>query len=256
MTEEEILFAELLDEVIRNEQAITANVKRDIRTLQLDYADIIDKYTRADGTINNSRVGSMMRDIDSLTVQYSNKLYDGAVDGIDTTTTVVVAFLMANIFGAGDGSAMDAVSDIAQRRWNGGLTLRDRVDRVSGDVTDKIRTIVRNDVYRNVAPTDILRDVRTVFEQEDWKTDRIMVSEINNAYRLQFGDSMEKNGRDFVQFYESQWCTHKDHHLHRCHILANEDRYGRGDGVFRTTDMEIYFPHPQCRGFLGAYGGA
>lgn len=93
------------------------------------------------------------------------------------------------------------------------------------------------------------------FEGEEWKAKRLVTSEMNNSYRGQFAETLQKNGEKYVRFYESQWCTHRNHSRHRCHILANEDRYGLGEGVFKVTDSEIYAPHPQCRGYLGFYEG-
>lgn len=235
------------------DESTNSTVTRDLDAMQLEVADILDHYTRADGTINRSRVEALLRDIRPVEEEHSNVLFNGTVDGMDVAAGTVVAYLLANVFSGGTQKRLDAMEDIALKRWLNDMSLMDRTQIVSGDYGDALRTTIRTGVYRNQTPADILQSVRDVHKAEQWKVDRIVTSEINNTYRMQFGTTANANGDGYVQFYESEWCTSRNHHKHRCHILANEDRYGKGKGVFKWDDLEIYAPHPQCRGFLGTF---
>lgn len=255
MTEEERLYAALLDEVISLDQEANEAVTGEINSLQLEVFDIIDHYTRADGTINNSRVSRMLEDTRSVEDEHNNILFNGTVDGMDVVATATVAFLLANFFRSGTQRKLNIMDDMAMQNWINGMNLRDRTSIVSGDYGDRLRNTIRAGVYRNQSPSEIMSSVRGVHDGEQWKLDRIVTSELNNTYRMQFAQTAEANGNGWLQFYESQWCTSRNHSSHRCHILAHEDRHGRGEGVFRTTDSEIFFPHPQCRGYVGLHRG-
>lgn len=253
MTEEERLFAALLDEIVAIDRQTNRKVSRELRGLQSEVADILDHYTRADGTINRSRVDALLRDLNEVEQQYNAVLFNGTVAGIALAVGAVVTYLLAEVFRNGVQATLDAMADIALKPWLNGMTLEDRSRIVSGDYGDRMRTTVRSGILRGDTPADILQAVRDAQSGEQWKVNRIVTSELNNAYRMQFAETAHANGEEWVQFYESRLCTNSRHHTHNCHLLAHEDRYGKGLGVFKWDDEEIYFPHPQCRGFIGLY---
>lgn len=253
MTESERLYAELLDKVIDIDRQTNRAVSRELQSLQTEIMLILDHYTRADGTINRTRVDALLRDIQSVEQMHYDTLLNGIVGGMSVAVAAVATFLVANEFVNGVQRKLNAMTAIAAVSWLGGMSLMDRVRITSGDYGDKIRTVVRNGIMRQQDQVDILKAVKGVHKTEQWKINRLITSEINNAYRMQFATTANANGDEYVQFYESQLCTHPNHERHRCHTLAHEDRYGKGDGVFRWDDVEIYAPHPQCRGFIGRY---
>lgn len=253
MTEDERLFAALLDEIIAIDRQTKRKVSRELRGLQTEVSDILDHYTRADGTINRNRVDALLRDLKEVEQQYNAILFDGTVAGIGLAVGAVTEYLLANVFVNGVQAILDAMEDIALSSWLNGMSLEDRSKVSSGDFGDRIRKSVRTGVLRGDSPADILQSVKDAQSKEQWKVNRIITSELNNAYRMQFATTANANGEEWVQFYESRLCTSSRHHTHNCHLLANEDRYGKDLGVFRWDDEEIYAPHPQCRGFIGLY---
>ena len=254
MTQSRITFAELLDEVIREGGKIEQETLAKLKALQPEYFAVIRSYTRADGTINPSRVNSLYRDLQELEESYSDVLVEKVEEGVSNVSKIVGAFLIDRIFPRGMKSIEDPFAYLYDREVDG-LTLKDRSDIMGGSITDSLRQRMRRSIYQGAQSSEIYDHIVDTFEGEEWKAKRLVTSEMNNSYRGQFAETLQKNGEQYVRFYESKWCTHRNHNRHRCHILAHEDRYGLGEGVFKVTDSEIYAPHPQCRGYLGFYEG-
>ena len=250
----QVEFARLLDEVMDEDKRITDETLAKLKALQPEYFAVIRSYTRADGTINPSRINSLYRDLEALEGDYRAVLEESVEQGVSAVTKVTVAYLISRYFSNGIRTLMD-IDTFTDNRNLDGLTLGDRSRIMGGDLTDSIRRKMRRSIYQGATASDLYDSVIDSFEDEEWKAKRLVTSEMNNSYRGQFAETLKNNGEEYVQFYESQWCTHKRHNTHKCHLLANEDRYGLGAGVFKVTDSEIYSPHPQCRGYLGLYGG-
>lgn len=254
MTQSRIEAAELLDEIVAIDLRALELTREQLRLIQSDYFEVIRSYARADGTINPSRINALFRDLQSLEGRYGASLEESIEQGLSEVTVAVISFLMINQSIGGMSDMMDLQGYMNSRNIDG-LNLRDRSRIMSGDLTDATRRRLRRSIYQDATSGDLMDGVMGAFEEEDWKVERLVTAELNNGYRQQFGDLARAEGHEYIQFYESEWCTSRNHHNHRCHILAHEDRYGLGEGVFKVTDLEIYHPHPRCRGYFGLYEG-
>lgn len=255
-TGERDAYAELLDRIIKVDDQAIRNFRTTIKSILYEYRDVLEKYADRKGEINRYKLRKLMNEMDSVSNEYGEVLYEESASSVENATKIVVAFMAAE-FGLRFISEPMRRSELEDSlRYNDGLSVRDRTVLIAGNLADKVRTEVRKGVYNGDSVNAIYSDISDLIDDEEWQSRRVISSEVNNTMRLQVGDVLAENGDVYCQFYESKLCTHKNHNKHRCHLLAKENRYGLGAGVFKLTDMEIYFPHPQCRGYIGRWSGS
>ena len=255
-TGERDAYAELLDRIIKVDNQAIRNFRTTIKSILYEYRDVLEKYADRKGEINRSKLRKLMNEIDSVSDEYGEVLYEESASSMETAAKIVVAYMVAEL-------GLRFISEPMRRseledslRYIDGLSVRDRTVLIAGTLADKVRTEVRRGVYNGDSVNAIYSDISDLIDDEEWQSKRVISSEVNNTMRLQVGDVLAENGDVYCQFYESELCTHRNHNRHRCHLLAKENRYGLGAGVFKLTDMEIYFPHPQCRGYIGRWSGS
>ena len=131
----------------------------------------------------------------------------------------------------------------------GDKTLEQRVKISTSNTKTDVRKYIRQGVLGGDDISTIVSNVRDTFKDTDWTVRRIVESEVYNAYRYQFGITTDANGYDWIRIHES-FPRHPRRKYHKCYPLANADKYGKGKGVYKSTDSTIYYPHPQCTSWL------
>lgn len=245
----------IANESIKVNRDTIKKIQDGLKKLKQSVTEIIAGEVKDDDTISNSRITYISNEVTKLVDQYTDEVEKEIEEGVSTTTKVVGGLVVALLLGGSGKVGRYSTDDILRTRWNDGMTLYNRTQVYGGTMSDRLRTVIRSGVYRNRNSMEIINGVLEAIDGEQWKSDTLVQSEIMNAMRLQIGKTLEENGDAYIQLIESQLCTSRNHESHMCHILAHEDRYGKGMGVFKVTDMEIYHPHPRCRSFLTRYEG-
>lgn len=222
-------------------------------------SDLLAKYAGYNDTVSKSSITKILRDLDGaekLMRDYGNESLSKAVrDSVDFTLNGNnVAFkesFGSPLISSGKSDVKDEVTDyIITRIETDGLTLSDRIWNVSGVIRDAIATQLRADIIKGNSVSAMIKNVRNIYDNETWMIKRLVVTEMNTACRMTTAKSVERSKvADWVRIVENGE-RHPNHKRHECYLLAREDRYGQGAGVFKPTDDEIYSPHPQCSSFL------
>lgn len=256
---------ELAKEIERLDEEYKEEIVRLINRLGADINDLIseaatnetittvnqdgstDRNTRS--TVRTTRLRRLMSELDSIEQEYGETLYDKTVEAMDLAVAAVIAFLIGNYPSMTVQAKLNVDRTLGKTVRIGDKTLQQRTRIQAADTISDVRRYIRQGVFGGEDVDEITRNVRRTFSDSDWKVRRIVESEIYQAYRYQFGETSSRNGFDWIKLHES-FPRHPRRQYHRCYSLAHEDRYGRGAGIFRSTDVEIYYPHPQCTSWL------
>lgn len=195
-----------------------------------------------------SKLNKVMTEIDRLEKRYYSTLYDGLIDAMKEAATITVETLTDELDDVSDTDIVD-VEKLSKQVVIGDKTLQQRIKITDSNIMSEIRKKVRQDILGGSDVNTIVSDIRNTFKETDWTIRRVVESEIYNTYRYQFGETTSKNGYDWIRLHES-FPRHPRRKLHKCYELANKDKYGKGQGVYKSTDSIIYYPHPQCTSWL------
>src|SRR5699024_12665251 len=87
--------------------------------------------------------------------------------------------------------------------------------------------------------------IRQAYNTETWKIERLARTESVTSQRAATRYHAQASGLvEYVQFHEGV------DNSPACTSLANEDRYGKGRGVFKPNDTDIWLPQPNCTGYI------
>lgn len=262
-------FRDLHQRFTKNNKRRQDFVSAEISKTRLSVVDIITSYAKNDEKISRSRLNSLLRDLDSVEkdireatnsslLKVMGESVDEAFKGTFSIAKTVKA--IANIAAATKDIAKTAVLSairgksptskniaeyLAKRTGPDGLILSDRVWNLAGDHRDAIGKVLRRGILRGDSIARMTRDITEVYEIEDWKARRLVVTETNTAFRTAIGYAAEQldnvKGLRLHPGYK---------HSKACVALANEDRHGLGVGIFLPSDTDIYNPHPHCTSYL------
>lgn len=207
-----------------------------------------ESHTNTRSTVNTSRLSRIMRELDKVEREVAKALYDETVDAMEVAAALTVSFLMAET-GVRTAHNINVDKSLGKTVVVGDKTLQQRTQVLSSELTADVRKAIRQGVLGGVDVSDIVNNVSEIVEGSAWQVNRMVESEIYTAYRYQFGHTSDKNGFDWIRIHES-FPRHPRRKMHRCYPLANADKYGKGKGVYKSTDVEIFFPHPQCTSWL------
>jgi len=91
----------------------------------------------------------------------------------------------------------------------------------------------------------MIPQIRRVYDNETWKIRRLARNESVTAHRAAISyNAQESDVVKWVQFHAG------DKRSPACVELANEDRYGKGQGVFKPSDTDIWNVHVNCTGYI------
>ena len=120
---------------------------------------------------------------------------------------------------------------------------------MSGDIRDEMSKTLRAGIIRGESVSALIKRIRAVHDNESWKIRRLVVTEGNTTYRTATAYNAQRS--DVVEGIKiNDRPGHNNHTKHRCYILSHEDKYGMGLGVYKSTDSEIFSPHPNCTSYI------
>lgn len=253
------IYARMSSQYGRFNERQQAFAIREIGRVRAEVALMLADYAGDDGIIARTRLNRLMRDLDDIERQL-RKTGTVALDEIITESAgwtaeraagAIERFTDAGITATTfDHVNRDVFRYVTKRFGDDGLVLSDRIWAMSADMREELSSVLRSAIIRGEGVNTIVARVRRVYANETWKIKRLVVTEGNTAYRA--ASAMSAQRSDVVEWVRinDNPGLHGNHEAHRCYILAQENRYGQGAGVFKPTDSEIYSPHPNCRSYI------
>lgn len=251
--------------IARDHETLTkrqvAYATKEVGRVKAEIAELLTEFAADDGTIKRQRLSRLLRELDGVERDlrtYGTAVMDEVIGKSATFTTAAASAGVAGVIGvplieSGFERLNRNVTNYVVRRFGeDGLVLSDRIWSVSGDIRDAIGAQLRSDIIRGESVNKMVANIRRVYANETWKIERLVITEGNTAYRAASALSVERSKvSDWAQIHDNG-ARHRRHKSHACYVLANEDRYGEGPGVFKPTDSEIYTPHPNCTSYVTA----
>lgn len=142
----------------------------------------------------------------------------------------------------------NVVKYVARRFGDDGLILSDRIWNHAGNSIDAVSDVIRRGILTGQSVSEMVPLVRKEFKfQTTSNIKRLVITEGNTAYRTATAMGAEQSEVvQWVQLHHGRANNPK----HNCNVLAAQDNYGEGDGVYTPSDKEIYNPHPNCTSFI------
>lgn len=199
-------------------------------------------------TVGSNKERQMLRDIDKLKNDLSNEFYESVTAGIESAIALTATY-MATELGYKNKYKLNAQKSFIEKVIVGDRTLRQSVDIAMTNMFYDIERAIKSGIIGNVDISVVSKEVQKFINSNKYHLDTIVLSEIFTAYRLQGGITHEKNGYTWVKIHE-HFPRHPNRKRHKCYELAHIDKYGKGLGVYKTTDSIVYFPHPNCTSWI------
>lgn len=212
--------------------------------------DLLVKFAKKDGTISESRVRSLLGDIDDLGDDLRKVAESTILNTVQRTSDRQVKTVAGVLSAFGDDLNTSAIVKETLRYVKAGAFSNDtplssRVWRTSGEINDNIRTQLRAGIVQGESVSSLMKRVRGVYEAEAWQIKRLVTTEANVAHRKVTQDSaLRSNVVAGIKITDHP--GHANHSKHKCYELARADKYGMGAGIYVPSDTSILSPHPQC----------
>lgn len=223
----------------------------EVERITAQLTDIIVQNSGEDGKVKRQRAQAIIDSLDDIEQRMGENLLETTEESVRRTTNYT-AQNMEKAFKDSQvptmGMHFDRISDdtfkyVIERYGEDGLILSDRVWRFAGDQKHQLDKVIRGGILQGKSLSGIRRDVRQVHDNSKYNIDRLIRTEMNTAYRATKAHTAEQSSLvDYLKIIRGI----ADQPHHKCTILSEEDRYGQGEGVFKTDDPEIYNPHPNC----------
>ena len=222
---------------------------REIGRIKGELAELLADYADSDGIIKRQRAARVIRELDeiekSLRANGAAVINEIIEESSDWTTAIIAPAI--GVSAASKGLVnKHVVKYVAKRFGEDGLVLSDRIWGLSGEIRDELSTVIRSSIIKGEGINAMIPKIRQVYDNETWKIRRLARTESVTAHRAATSyNAQESELVKWVEFHDGT-CGHRNHRLHRCYALAQEDRYGEGNGIYKPTDTEIWSPHPNC----------
>lgn len=232
--------------------------------MRKDITDILMEYADTNDVIPESRIRSLLNELNDIETGMGDSLYEALNDSVDKVardteknlTGVLIATLgVAIVFGGRDkrperDDIISEVADFINSREIKGVPLSKRIKAVSGILRDEMQRAIRYGVTMGESVTKISRRIKKAFDKAVWQVKRVFTTELPNAFRKTVATIGSKAGIvKGVKIIDNRG-RHKYHEKHECYRLAEQDKYGMGKGVYKPSDTFIYSPHPQCSAYF------
>lgn len=218
---------------------------REIGRVRGELAELIGEYADDDGIIKRQRAGRLLRDLDEIEKsvrEHGTLAIENIIEESSewTTKRVGAAIGVANY----NRVNKHVVKYVVKRFGDDGLVLSDRVWGLSGEIRDELSTVLRSGIIKGEGINAMIPKLRKVYDNETWKIRRLARTESVTAHRAAIGyNARESSVVSWLQFHAGVKRSEP------CVALAAEDRYGKGEGIFKPTDTDIWMPHVQCTGY-------
>lgn len=222
---------------------------REIGRIRGELADMLAEFADDDGVIKRRRTAMVLRELDQIEAslrQYGTIALENIIEQTSEWTTGKVTRALGVKLSK---AAFDRVNEhvikyVVKRFGNDGLVLSDRIWGLSGEIRDELSKVIRRGLIRGDGINAMIPQIRRVYENETWKIRRLARNESVTAHRAAISYNAQESGIvEWVKFH------HGDKRTPECVKLANENRYGKGRGIFKPTDTDIWMPHVNCTGY-------
>lgn len=220
-----------------------------------DIATLLNEYVGTEGVIDRRRAGRLIRELDEVE-RTLRRTGDVALNEIISDTSEWTTSRVHKATGMSVSKAQfDRINEhivryVIKRNEGDNLVLSDRIWGLSAEVREEMSTVLRSGIIRGESVRDMMPKIGRVYDTETWKIRRLVRTESSTAQRAAISyNAQASNIVKWVQFNDGT-CGRKDHHKHKCYELANTDKYGKGNGVYRPNDTEIWLPHPNCTSYI------
>lgn len=223
---------------------------REIGRIKADIAELLAEFADDDGVIKRQRLARLLRELDEIertlresgTLAIEKVIEESSEWTLRKTNQAIGATVTASAF---DNVNHEVVKYVVKRFGADNLVLSERIWGLSGDIRDQLSTVIRRSIIRGDGINAMIPQIRKVYDTETWKIRRLARNESITAHRAATSyNAQESDLIEWVQF------VHGDKHSEACVKLANEDRYGKGKGIFKPTDTDIWMPHVNCTGYV------
>lgn len=198
--------------------------------------------------IRPTQITKLMKELEEVENEIESMLTKQMISSLATVVIFVNKFLLSK-YDVKKTFDKDIERTFVKSIKVGDKTLEQRIKVQASETVSDLRKYIRSGILSGTDSEDIYVKVRNVFKDTNWKVQRLIESEVYTTYRYTFGQTALMNGYDWIQLHEA-FPRHPRRKTHECYKLINEDRYGKGKGVFKSTDCEIYFPHPKCTSWI------
>ncbi|MFS0562619.1 hypothetical protein AB1K91_17985 [Terribacillus sp. 179-K 1B1 HS] len=221
---------------------------------RLQVNDILADFAKQDGTIADNRVLSLLRKMDEIDADLRRIGEETISDVVTRVSERQVKTIAKALRPFGDEIKEKAVvretlKYVKAGAFSNDMPLSKRVWGVSGGITDRLRTELRQGITRGESVNQLQKRVRGVYDAGTYPIRRLVVTEGNVAQRKVTAESA-KRSRVVAGLRITDHPGHANHTEHRCYEMAREDSYGLGVGVYPVDNEEVLKPHIQCTSTL------
>lgn len=258
------LMDEASNEVMSGLTAYSDEAIDRVERTRLEVYDILDEYSKKNGIISESRIRSLLRELDDIEQDIYSELEDEIKASLYKTVEqanknskgALVALLgVALVFGGRAKAPKnkqvvdDTVNFVMTRKASDGLTLTDRLRAYASLLIGNIQASIRYGIRRKETVNRLYNRVRGAYKSSAWMIKRLVTTELPLAYRKTILYVGGKSGIIRAVKIIDHRGRHPYHEHHECYRLAEQDKYGWGKGVYRVEDTFILDPHPQCSAY-------
>lgn len=254
----------MAEDVMASSLRVSDETLDNIDSLRNKVRDLLDEYAKEDGTISKARLRKLLRELDDIESDIFDEFDTSIEEAIENVVTDVESNLtgiliasigVALLYGSARNkpSSSAIVDEVFGHMFDteiDGVSLSDRITASAGVLRDEVQLSIRYGVNRNENTTQISRRIKKAFDDTAWQFKRIMTTELPIAFRKTIVTIGGNTGIvKAVKIIDNRG-RHKNHERHMCYKYAEDDKYGWGKGVYKTTDTFILNPHPQCSAYF------
>jgi len=222
---------------------------KEIGAIRGDIADFLAEYADDKGIIPRRRANMIARELEAIEKSLRER-GELAFNSVIEETSEWTARRLNRGIGLGLSSvAFDRVNEhvikyVVNRFGDDGLVLSERIWGLSGEIRDEMSTVIRRNIIKGDGINAMIPEIRKVYDNETWKIERVARTESLTAKRAAAGYSArESEVVEWVKFHAG--VKRSD----ACVELAEDDPHGKGAGIYKPTDTEIWSVHPNCTGY-------
>lgn len=219
---------------------------REIGRIRGEIAEFLAEYADDEGVISRRRAGMVLRDLDEIERslrKQSEEVY-GHIIGETSEWTATRLNKAIGLTASTSAVNKHVFNYVTKRFGEDGLVLSERIWGLSGEIRDELSTVIRSGIIKGESVSTMIPKIRRAYDNETWKIRRLARTESSTAHRAAIGyNAQESEIVEWVRF------IHGDKETEECVNLSREDRYGKGAGIFKPTDTDIWLPHINCTGY-------
>lgn len=223
---------------------------REIGKIRGEIAEFLVEYADEDGKISRRRASMIARDLEDIEKslrEKGEKAFNDVINDSSEWTTRQISKAVGITLNTSqfDRINKQVLKYVTGRFGDDDLVLSDRVWGLSAEVRDELSSVVRREIIKGEGINAMVSKIRKVYNNETWKIRRLARTESVTAHRAATSyNAKESEIVDWVQLIPGE------NRSEGCVSLAEADPYGKGPGIYKPTDTEIWMPHPNCTSYI------